>query len=124
MARIQPHRHLLTLWLTSLALVFAALLPMPGQNAGTSLTWAEMCTSRGYVRVAIEQPADGSGGQHSSNPCPWCSLHCGQAQLPGSALSLTLFVAPQRSIDSTAPHSPQPRRTWPAALSRAPPQQA
>ncbi|HLD65607.1 MAG TPA: DUF2946 family protein [Pseudomonas sp.] len=124
MVRLQPHRHLLTLWLTSLALVFAALMPMPGQNAGPSLSWAEMCTSRGYVRVAIEQPADSSDGQHSSNPCLWCSLHCGQAQLPGSVLSLALFVAPHGRIDSAEPHSPQPHRTWPTALSRAPPQQA
>ncbi|MDP2761494.1 MAG: DUF2946 family protein [Sideroxyarcus sp.] len=124
MARLQPQRHLLTLWLTSLALVFAALMPMPGKNAGTSVTWAEMCTARGYVRVAVKQPADTGGSQHSSNPCLWCSLHCSQAQLPGNRFDLALFITPQRSIDSTEPNSPKPRRTWPAALSRAPPRQA
>lgn len=124
MARLQPHRHLLTLWLTSLALVFAALMPMPGQNGATALTWAQMCTSRGYVQVAIEQPADSGGSQHSSNPCPWCSLHCGQAQLPGRVLSLALFATAQGSSHRAEHHAPQPRRTWPAVLSRAPPQQA
>lgn len=123
MARLQPHRHRLTLWLTSLALVFAALLPMPGPTAGTSVTWMQMCTARGYVQVAVEQPADTGGSQHASNPCLWCSLHCNQAQLPGNTFDLALFVAPQRSIDGTEPRSPLPRRTWPAALSRAPPQQ-
>nr|WP_298169512.1 DUF2946 family protein [uncultured Pseudomonas sp.] len=121
MARPRRHRHLPILWLTSLALVFAALLPMPGPNAGTAVTWAEMCTSRGYVRVAIEQPADTGDDQHAGNPCLWCSLHCGQAQLPGNMFASVLFVAPQHSIDSTEPHASQRRRTWPAALSRAPP---
>lgn len=124
MARLQPQRHLLTLWLTSLALVFAALMPMPGQNAGTSVTWAEMCTARGYVRVAMKQPADTGGSQHSSNPCLWCSLHCSQAQLPGNRFDLALFVAPRLGLTVAKAIFPPHRRTWPTALSRAPPRQA
>lgn len=124
MARIQPHRHLLTLWLTSLALVFAALMPMPGQTAGASVTWTQMCTARGYVQVAVEQPADTGGSQHSSNPCLWCSLHCSQAQLPGNTFDLALFVAPRLGITGARTTFLPHRRTWPAALSRAPPRQA
>lgn len=124
MAPAQPHRHLLTTWLASLALLFAALMPMPGQNTAQPGGWAEMCTARGYVRVALEQPPDNGGSQQSAAPCLWCSLHCSQAQLPGSAIGLALFATPRLSPTVAETPSHHRRRTWLAALSRGPPQQA
>ncbi len=124
MAHLRPQQHLLTLWLTSLALVFAALMPMPGQSPGTMLTWAQMCTARGYVQVAVEQPAGSDDSTPSNTACLWCSLHCGQAQLPGNSLTLALLVAPQRRLPSAPRVLLAPSRNWPAALSRAPPRQA
>lgn len=124
MAHLRPQQHLLTLWLTSLALVFAALMPMPGQNSGTAVNWAQMCTARGYVQMAVEQPADTGSSSQSSTACLWCSLHCGQAQLPSNRLELAVLVAPQPRLPSAPGVLPAPPRNWPAALSRAPPRQA
>lgn len=116
--------HRFATWLSMLALVLNALMPLTAQAMLTSagqVGSVEICTSTGMVRLPGDQGDDSSksAAAHMQN-CPFCLLHDGQASLPPVSVALPLLQgfaemppAFYQAADTSA--------VWLTALSRGPP---
>jgi hypothetical protein len=119
-----------TLWLATLAMVFAVLAPtvshalalMPGSSG-----WVEVCTVDGARWVAAKDAGDAQpagpvdAATKHFDPCPFCH-HAGQGMAPPPAAEAqTLQPPPREGLPERFFCAPNTAHAWRAAQPRAPP---
>lgn len=80
---ILHRRSRFTLWLAAIAILFAALSPTINawRAQGQPKLFAELCTSMGFVRVAVDDSGTPAKEVKHSPECAWCLA-------PGSLLAM------------------------------------
>ncbi len=97
----------LTLWIASLAILWAALAPavlsMATTAGNTSAPWHEICTSSGLLVSAADAEAPSPVKALPAKHCPWCTHHTWFA-LPPVTATAVLF-APTAAVVVLFPDS-------------------
>ncbi len=124
MFQLNPRRRARpALWLAAIAILFAALSPTINamRVQGQPALFAELCTSMGFVRVAVDDSGLPAKTASHATECAWCLA-------PGSLLALgggeTLRIPAaigHEPVPQTAPESISVSRHHAFAWAQAPP---
>lgn len=116
-----------TLWLASLALVFAALAPAVSHALALvsgSTAWVEVCTAQGSRWVQLDEaaspdeaPTDATAAQ--LDHCPYC--HLSQQGMAPAPLTVPLATALHDGLPERFFTAPRTAHAWCSAQPRAPP---
>lgn len=86
----------LTLWIASLAILWAALAPavlsMATTAGNTSAPWHEICTSSGLLVSAADEKAPSPVKTLPAKHCPWCTHYTWLALPPATATAEILTL--------------------------------
>lgn len=117
-------------WLALVAVLALALMPAVSHALafarGDTTAWAEVCTTQGLQRVALDAP-DGAPATTVQQPehCPFCKLGSDEVGAPPSAASgLAEPLPPGPLLPSRFGPAPRTPFAWSAAQPRAPPARA
>ena len=112
-----------TLWLAAIALLFAALSPTfnAWRSEGQPKLFAELCTSMGFVRVAVDDNGTPGKPVKHSPECAWCLAPSSLAALTsGDVLQVPAGIGHTPAPFFTAqPHFPSRHHAF--AWAQAPP---
>lgn len=122
--RLSRPARIVTGWLASLALLFAALAPTLALAAGArpASDWVEVCTAQGSAWVQ----ADTGGGHDGANPshpfehCPFCAFQAHGLGLPPALPALPLLDG-AHYVAAAFLAAPRTLPAWVRAQPRAPP---
>jgi hypothetical protein len=114
-------------WLALVAVLALALMPAVSHALafarGDVTAWAEVCTTQGLQRVALDAQdgAPATTGQHLDH-CPFCKLGSDDAGAPPPAASdLAGPMPPGPLVPMWLRQAPRTQFAWSAAQPRAPP---
>ncbi|MBL0123851.1 MAG: hypothetical protein IPP88_14380 [Betaproteobacteria bacterium] len=112
-----------TLWLAAIVLLFAALSPTlhAWRAEGQPKRFTELCTSMGFVKVAVDDNAMPARQAAHGPECAWCLSPASQLSIPGLD---TLQVPTDIGLESTpifTSHSYSLSRHHAFAWAQAPP---
>ncbi|MBL0123853.1 MAG: DUF2946 family protein [Betaproteobacteria bacterium] len=96
-----------TLWLAAIAMLFAALSPTlhAWRTEGQPKLFAELCTSMGFVRVAVDDNGAPAKQVKQSPECAWC-LSSASLLAMGNADPLLIPTAIGREPAPVLTHQP------------------
>lgn len=115
-------------WLACLAVLLVALMPSLSQalQREASNPWAEICTSLGAKRAAVDDRAANDSAptapiEHLLQHCPYCSVHVTVLGMPPTPLPMVSLVPLQHTLPELFLAAPRTLFAWSSAQPRAPP---